>query len=75
MATFFGIVTANVFVLPIGDSLSENAKEIHLKNKIIVEGMRLISEKTNPIIVAEKLNSFLLPNDRLNWREMATQRA
>lgn len=70
VATFFGIVTANVFVLPIGESLGENAKEVLLKNKIIVEGVRLILTKTNPIIVAEKLNSFLLPSDRVNWKEM-----
>ena len=71
MATFFGIVLANVFILPIGDSLSDNAKEINLKNKIIVEGLYLISTKTNPILVAEKLNSFLLPGDRLNWKDVA----
>ena len=71
VATFMGIVLANVFILPIGDSLSDNAKEIHLKNKIIVAGLILISAKTNPIIVAEKLNSFLLPSDRLNWKEVA----
>jgi chemotaxis protein MotA len=73
VATFLGILMANVFILPIGDSLADNAKEINLKNKIIVEGLRLISEKTNPIIVAEKLNSFLLPNDRLNWRDIIQQ--
>ena len=75
VATFMGIVTANVFILPIGDSLADNAKEINLKNKIIVEGIRLIAEKTNPVIVAEKLNSFLLPTDRLDWKEMAAQKA
>lgn len=74
VATFMGIVVANVFILPIGDSLADNAKEINLKNKIIVEGLRLIAEKTNPIIVAEKLNSFLLPTDRLDWKEMASQK-
>ncbi|MEA9357693.1 MotA/TolQ/ExbB proton channel family protein [Bacteriovorax sp. PP10] len=71
VATFMGIVLANVVILPIGDSLADNAKEINLKNQIIVEGLYLISEKTNPIIVAEKLNSFLLPSDRLNWKDVA----
>lgn len=75
VATFLGIVLANVFILPIGDSMADNAKEINLRNKIIVEGLRLISEKTNPIIVAEKLNSFLLPSERLDWKEMAAQKA
>ncbi len=75
VATFFGIVTANVFILPIGDSLADNAKEINLKNKIIIEGLRLISEKTNPVIVAERLNSFLLPSERLDWKEVAAKKA
>jgi chemotaxis protein MotA len=70
VATFFGIVTANVIVLPVGESLGESAKEIYIKNKIIVEGIRLIVAKTNPVIVAEKLNSFLLPHDRLDWKEL-----
>ncbi len=74
VATFFGIVTANVFILPIGDSLADNAKEINLKNKIIIEGLRLINEKTNPVIVAEKLNSYLLPNERLDWKEIAAKK-
>lgn len=71
VATFLGIVLANVFILPIGDSLADNAKEIYFKNKIIVEGIKLIMVKTNPIIVAEKLNSFLLPAERLDWKEVA----
>lgn len=74
VATFMGIVLANVFILPIGDSMADNAKEVNLRNKIIVEGVRLISEKTNPVIVAEKLNSFLLPSDRLDWKQMAAQK-
>lgn len=71
VATFMGIVTANVIILPIGDSLSDNAKEIYQKNKMIVEGIKLIYLKTNPIIVAEKLNSYLLPSERLDWKEVA----
>lgn len=74
VATFLGIVVANVFILPIGDSLADNAKEINLKNKIIIEGLRLISEKTNPVIVAEKLNSFLLPSERLDWKDVAAKK-
>ncbi len=72
VATFLGIVMANVVVLPVGESLGEASKEVYLKNKIIVEGVRLIVAKTNPIIVAEKLNTFLLPSDRVNWKELVS---
>lgn len=73
VATFMGIVTANVFILPMSESLSQGAKEIYLKNKIIVEGMRLITYKTNPIVVAERLNSFLLPHDRVDWKKTSSK--
>jgi chemotaxis protein MotA len=72
VATFLGILMANVVVLPVGESLSESSKETYLKNKIIVEGIRLIVAKTNPIIVAEKLNTFLLPSERVNWKELVS---
>jgi chemotaxis protein MotA len=75
VATFMGIVLANVFVLPIGDSLADSAKEINLKNKIIVEGIRLILAKTNPVVVAEKLNSFILPSDRLDWKSIVNKKS
>jgi chemotaxis protein MotA len=75
VATFMGIVVANVIILPIGDTLADNAKELHLKNKIILEGLKLIYTKTNPIIVAERLNSFLLPGERLDWKEVAGQQS
>jgi chemotaxis protein MotA len=75
VATFLGIVMANVFILPMAETLSQSAKEIYLKNKIIAEGMRLIANKTNPIVVAEKLNTFLLPNDRVDWKTMGNLKA
>lgn len=70
IATFLGIVTANVFILPLGETLTQSAKEIQLKNKIVAEGVKLIAAKTNPIVVAERLNSFLLPPERLDWKSL-----
>ncbi len=70
IATFYGIAIANLMIIPIGESLGEAAKEALTKNKIIVEGVRLISEKTNPIILAEELNSYLLPNERIDWKNL-----
>lgn len=69
VATFYGIAFANLIILPIGDNLEESSKQIMKKNQIIVEGIILIFEKTNPIILAEELNSFLLPSERIDWRK------
>jgi flagellar motor component MotA len=48
--------------------MTEQAKEMYLKNRILIESFKLISEKTNPIVAAEKLNSFLRPSERLDWK-------
>jgi chemotaxis protein MotA len=70
IATFYGIAIANLMIIPIGESLGEAAKEAFTKNKIIVEGVRLISQRTNPIVLAEELNSFLLPGERIDWKNL-----
>jgi flagellar motor component MotA len=52
-----------------GENLMDSSRETYLKNKIIVEGVRLIIEKINPIILTEKLNCFLSPHQRLEWKK------
>lgn len=71
VATLYGIAVANLVIIPIGENLTECAREIRTKNTIIVEGVRLIAERTNPIVLAEELNSFLLPSERIDWKKMA----
>jgi chemotaxis protein MotA len=70
ITTLYGTVLANFGFLPLADNLVEQSKETFLKNKIIIEGLRHLHAKENPIIVAEKLNSFLLPGDRLDWKSV-----
>lgn len=68
VGTLYGIGVANMVILPIGENLLESAKELKMKNNIIIEGIKLISMKKNPIIVAEELNSFLPVGQRLDWK-------
>jgi chemotaxis protein MotA len=70
ITTLYGTVMANFGFLPLADNLVEQSKETYLKNRIIIEGLKHLSAKENPIVVAEKLNSFLLPGDRLDWKEV-----
>lgn len=70
VATLYGIAFANLFILPIAENLMDSAKEIQTKNKIIVEGIMLISQKKNKILLAEELNSYLLPNERVDWKKV-----
>lgn len=68
ITTLYGTVLANFGFLPLADNLVEQTKENYLKNRIIIEGLKHLHAKENPIVVAEKLNSFLLPGDRLDWK-------
>lgn len=68
ITTLYGVIIANLFVIPIGENLDVLGRERDLRNRIILEGMKHIMEKSNPILVAEDLNSFLLPKDRLDWK-------
>ena len=70
VATLYGIALANLIIIPIGENLTEAAKEQLRKNVIISEGIRLIATKVNPIILAEELNSFLLPSERVDWKKV-----
>lgn len=70
ITTMYGAAIANLFLVPMAENLNQNSKEIYLKNEIIIAGTKLILDKANPIFAAEKLNSFLNPSDRVNWKEL-----
>jgi chemotaxis protein MotA len=71
VATLYGIALANLIVIPIGENLTAAAKETKRKNVIIIEGIRLIAARTNPIVLAEELNSYLLPRERIDWKNVS----
>jgi chemotaxis protein MotA len=70
VATFYGVAVANLIFNPIAENLADSAKENKLKNMIIVEGVRLIMKNTNPVLLAEELNSFLNPSERVDWKKV-----
>lgn len=71
ITTLYGVIVANLLVVPIGEHLYESSKEENLKNIIVLEGVKLIMKKSNPVLLAEELNSFLLPKERLDWKELS----
>lgn len=68
ITTLYGVIIANLFVIPVAENLEVSAREKEIQNRIILEGVKHILEKSNPILVAEDLNSFLLPKERLDWK-------
>ncbi len=64
VATFYGLVAANLVFIPISEKLSETAKEDYVLRDIIREGVLLIQEKRHPVFIEEYLKSFLPPSRR-----------
>jgi chemotaxis protein MotA len=70
ITTLYGVIVANLVFIPISENLIESCKETHVKNLIVLEGVKHILIKSNPVLLTEELNSFLLPSERMDWKEV-----
>ncbi len=73
VGTLYGVALANLVVLPLAENLQDSAREIYSKNTIITEAINLMLEKKSSILMAEDLNSFVLANERLDWKKLKSQ--
>ncbi|GAC1544109.1 MAG: flagellar motor protein [Candidatus Velthaea sp.] len=64
VATFFGILLANLLWLPIGAKIKERNGQLLLLREIMIEGILSIQAGDNPRLLEEKLHAFLDPLDR-----------
>ncbi len=64
VATFYGVSSANVLWIPIGNKLKANSKHEQHALAIVIEGLMSIQSGDNPRIVREKLEGFLGPAER-----------
>lgn len=60
-ATLYGVILANMVVLPVADNLLARTAKSIAKREMIVEGILLLKQKTNPVMVREMLLSHLPP--------------
>jgi chemotaxis protein MotA len=65
-ATFWGLVLANLFLVPLGENLFLASQYDLNVRRIIVEGVLLLKEGKHPIVIQEYLISHLPPNMRNN---------
>jgi chemotaxis protein MotA len=63
-ATLYGIAITNFIFIPIAENLSANGADDYAARKMVVEGLVLIKRKTHPLLVEEKMKSYLLPSER-----------
>jgi chemotaxis protein MotA len=64
IATFYGVFSANLFFLPLGNKLKTRMKHEAHVGEMCLEGVLAIQAGENPRIVREKLDGFLAPKLR-----------
>ncbi len=64
ITTFYGSILATVIFLPIANKLRTRTLQEELHLEVIFEGAKSILENNNPLLVSEKLSSFLSPRER-----------
>lgn len=64
ITTFYGTIIANFFALPIANNLRKKTSEEILLREMIMEGILSIQAGENPIIIKEKLRTYLVPSYR-----------
>jgi chemotaxis protein MotA len=65
ITTFYGALYANLVCIPFAKKLEQRSRDEVFNMEIIVEGVVAISQKENPNVVKEKLNSFLGPKAKI----------
>jgi len=63
ITTFYGAIFANLFFNPMADKIEVKTKKTSIAYSMLVEGARLIHQKKHPIIMREKLNSYIPPKE------------
>ncbi|ONI41379.1 flagellar motor protein MotP, partial [Candidatus Epulonipiscium fishelsonii] len=64
ITTFYGTIIANFFALPIANNLRKKTAEEVLLKEMLMEGILSIQSGENPIIIKEKLRTYLVPSYR-----------
>lgn len=70
ITTLYGVIVANMIVVPVAENIEDSARDIYLKNSIVAEGLKLMLDKVSLPVMTEELNSYLKESDRLDWKEV-----
>lgn len=66
ITTFYGTILANMFFNPMAEKFETRIKKQTTLQQMLIEGALLIHARKHPLIVREKLNSYLRPRD---WKK------
>tara|TARA_X000001036_G_scaffold195842_1_gene184604 strand:- start:1380 stop:2192 length:813 start_codon:yes stop_codon:yes gene_type:complete len=65
ITTLYGSIFANFIFLPFAAKLEGISENKEVESALILEGVKLLYDKTHPILVRDKLNAFLEGKDRI----------
>ena len=63
-ATLYGVIVANMIILPVADNLLFRTQKSIARRELIIEGVLLIKQKKTPIMIRELLASHVSPAKR-----------
>jgi len=66
ITTFYGSVMANLIFNPMAVKFETRIEKQNILQTMLIEGVMLLQARKHPLIVREKLNSFLRPRD---WKK------
>ena len=75
IATLYGILTANIFWMPMAERLKGRSNEEVAHKRMVVEGILAIQAGDAPRLVRSKLEGFLSPADRKRSTQAAERAA
>lgn len=64
VATLYGLVAANIVLLPTAEAILGKIKTRVAFDKLIIEGVLLLKERASPLLVQEILNSYVQGKER-----------
>lgn len=67
ITTFYGALLANLFFIPMAEKLTSQTISKSTVQNMLTEGVCLLAAKKHPLIVREKINSFIPPRE---WKRV-----
>jgi chemotaxis protein MotA len=64
VATIYGVTFANLLFLPVSNKLKRRVLEQSREKNMVLEGGLLIASGLNPVVLEQKLNAFLVSDQR-----------
>lgn len=64
LTTFYGLLLANLIFIPIGGKLKRRSEEEIMLKEFMIEGILCLHNRDHPLVVREKLNTFVPAKER-----------